>query len=583
MKRRNLTTLLKAVLIVLALCVPFYARAGGFSSQRYEDLTKARTIFEDILKKKPDDIETWQLLADACANLGEESKAIKIYEGLTKKKPDDPTNWYRSGELRLARGEQIISAKRFKKALKLLAVQKKNNEANDIWEGITWARLLALAGFSKDSSSSFDKLEQSHPESMEVKESRIETLLETGEEKQALRIVMGELNLDRDNYGFKKLEIRALARIGKSKEAAKKGRELLKTHQDDHVLARDTAFACFHAEEYDCATTLANRLSVEMPWDKDIAKLKKDALWRKKTVLSLGLDFHKGEDENGMGPRLWIRQPLVEMLWLNAEVSGRRDKAAIQNFDPEYTKMVYEVSMGAEWHPYPKMSLEAAFVNMMRGNDYEPAGMLSFRIPTYQTGELRLYGEINQLVEDPAAALAFSGRRHRAELDLEQILADRFDITAIYSSNWYVVDGDKIPGGGPNDFARSDEFDTAALARVYSKPRIWLGYGLELQRLHIANNYTEFIPLLTHATAHSMRLLMTYEFIPTAEITAGGYLGGDPSRNIAYGRLVGGQVGLDVTIAERVELQGRYEYSRQSSTQSVGQYHFFMLGARVRL
>ncbi|MFH1830232.1 MAG: tetratricopeptide repeat protein [Pseudomonadota bacterium] len=534
------------------------------------NIDKAQRIFETLLERTPDDPDIYKYLGDIHATKNNKEEAKRYYKEYIRRQPLDYYPHYRLGEMALAAEKPKEAKADFEQAILLI-----EPAPEDLIAQTAHARMLALLGNQSSSDELFEKLLTQNPDNPDIKNTYVDTLIETKRLDIAANVIPHYVAEHPDHYALNRNLARTYALQHKYKEARKELKRMMQEYPDDLDLQSDYAYSYYNEGDWYRAVPLFEDLSAKYPNNLDFIAILDDLFLEYRPRILGGFTGRIVGDEWRYGPYAKFVYPINTQWTAETGYSLEYNTADIPGYNPNYSTFTHDIDMIGRYKPHRTLVLSGGLINQLVGSSYAPAPYigLDWNRPPYS--RIRVNYTYNQTMDDPTSALYFDGKRDYIDFLYEGLFWERLMVATGYQSNWYRINGAKAAMSLGDSFGREDVADLELQFVVYKKPQIRLGYGFHYSKLHVVNNYLNIIPLIQESERHVMIFGFLHDWNKwiTTDFTA--YLGADPKRDISLPDLYAFAISNRVRVSKRFEIAGNYEYSSESPQNVIGKYQYF--------
>ena len=222
-----------------ALMTGMQLTATSFMSQ--DKLNEAITVFQNLLKLKPDHAEAWYEMGNALAQQGKLDEALIAYRKQVEVKPDHPDVWFGIGYALAQQGKLDEAVAAYRKQVKI------NPDNKGAWNNM--GNVLAKQGKQDEAIAAFRKQVEVKPDNAEAWNGMGNVLAQQGKLDEALTAYRKQVEVKPDHADAWNNMGSVFWEQGKLDEAAKAHANALKVSPDNlNVLSNDIELALIQGD-----------------------------------------------------------------------------------------------------------------------------------------------------------------------------------------------------------------------------------------------------------------------------------------------------------------------------------------------
>ncbi|PIR18121.1 MAG: hypothetical protein COV46_01225 [Deltaproteobacteria bacterium CG11_big_fil_rev_8_21_14_0_20_49_13] len=399
---------------------------------------EALGIFQSLEAMTPNDPEVFRYMGDIHSSRNAQKKAISYYRKYADMQKDDYYPHYKIGEIYWSQANKGPAKEELKTALDMIEATVLDPPTRT-----AEARIYGLLGEKKRSDDLFERLLNKDPGNIDVANIYIETLIDMNDLKKAQKYA----DIYERDFPENASIQRNLVRLYSTKKDYKKAKfiisSLMEKEQDNDLLKTDYAYLLADMGENFEAFDRFEELSNKYPDDKDLQMTYLTLYDKCRPAIIPGFTFMKSGNDTVYGPYARFNYPVNDHWSFNADYALLDNSTNVLGYDPDFNEITNTLELMARYSPTHGMLLGAGLLNQLSGITYVPAGHLFAEYTNDTAGKFNIDLIYNQLFDDPVAGLYFDGREDIASITYENVLFNRFILTADYSSDWYRVNGAK--------------------------------------------------------------------------------------------------------------------------------------------
>lgn len=527
---------------------------------------KAYDIFLKLIQEKPSEPDIYKYMGDIYMDRGDRKEAIEYFEKYSAMMPNDYYPHYRLGEIYRLMNDKNESDRELEIALSLMH--------SDLTVQMTRARIYGLLGKKDESMAGFESLLAEYPDNIDLINTYIETLLDTGNTQKASAVSLKYRLVAGQDIRYKKNLARIYTNEKKYSEAEELYLALLEKEPNNIALKSDYAYMTYEKGNWYKARQMFEEIGEIDPGNADIKAVLKDIFINYSPNLVWGFGYTRIGGENRYGPYVRFNYPINFRWSFEAAYLLDRDKANVVGYDSNYKTLTNDVELVGKYKPHKTVSMGVGFLNQLIDKKYIPAPRFIFDWNNPVYGRFNLDYIYNKVLSDPTSALYFDGVTDKLHTYYEKIFIERIIFIARYQSNWYRIDAAKTGRGGGDNYGREDVAGTAISFILLKKPEVRLGYDFNYSNLHIVNNYMDIIPLIKESERNDITAGFYHEWNKYLITDLSAFVGNDSKRDLKLSQLdlYGFNFTQRVKPSKRFEIAAHYEYSSESLQNNVGRY-----------
>lgn len=515
------------------------------------------------------DAELFESLALHYQSEEDYEKALHFYEKTSVLNPTNYYPHYMSGEIYTTLGKPKEADTEFKTALELISSEK-----GTITTETTGARLKGLLGEKEESRAIFTSLIHDYPDDLDVANAYIETLLDTNNAKDALKIAQQYDNRFPDDIRLKRNLSRAYIARQYYAKANETLTSLMEKYPNDKGIKLDYAGLAYAKNDWHGAKSIYTEALAGNPLNQDIKNILDEIADVYRPSLRGGLEFTRMGKQNRYGPYFKYNHPINSRLSFDVDYTLNRATANVPGYKQNFVAYTNDIGGTLKYKPHYTLTTGIGFYNQLIGSTYLPSPIVFLDWTNRYAGRFNLLFDYNGLLEDPVTSFYFDGVVDKLHLHYEKILFERLIIHGLYWSNWYRINASKTGRGTGNDFGREDVAGGGGDIIIIRRPEIKLGYQYTYSKLHIKNNYLDIIPLIVRSDRQDILASFYHQWNKYWSTDLSAFVGNDSKRNLKLSQLdLYGFYFTNVVKATRdLDILAHYEYSSEDIFGNTGRY-----------